>query len=84
MRDKKLEARLEVRLDPDQLDKLKKEAAEKNISVGSLVREAIDLRYTISREDKLRAVQQLADLDAPVTKWEVIKKEIAAEYKKEQ
>lgn len=72
----KLDARLEIRLTPAQLQKLKSEAAAREISVGSLVRETLELRYVVSREDKLDAVKKLAGLEAPVRNWEELKAEI--------
>jgi len=64
------------------LKKLKDEAAAKNTSVGDLVREAIDQRYKVSRHDKLRAVEQMANINAPVTNWQQMKKEIESGYLK--
>ena len=72
----KLEARLEIRLAPEQLKNLKEEAASRNASVGSLVREAIDLRYEVTENQKLNAVKKLAELDAPVSNWDKMKSEI--------
>lgn len=77
MTENKLDARLEIRLTPEQLQKLKSEASARNISVGNLVRETLELRYTVSREDKLAAVKKLAGLKTPVKNWEDLKKEIA-------
>lgn len=74
--DDKLTARLEVRLYPEQLEQLKDEAKQKNTSVGNLVREAIDQRYQVSKEEKMQAVNQLAKVNAPVADWEQMKKEI--------
>ncbi len=82
MQYKKLDARLEIRLHPEQLQKLKEEAAEKKTSVGNLVREAIDQHYVMSTEKKLRAIEQLTQINAPVTNWEQMKKEIEAGYLK--
>jgi predicted small secreted protein len=82
MRDKKLDARLEIRLYPEQLKKLKDEATAKNTSVGDLVREAIDKRYNVSTDDKLKAVKQMANINAPITNWEQMKKEIESGYRK--
>lgn len=76
MVEKKLNARLEVRLRAEQLEKLQKEAQEKNISLGSLVREAIDFRYQATMANKLRAVEELAKMSAPVSSWEQMKREI--------
>jgi len=81
MEDQKLKARLEIRLQPEQLRKLKEEAAKKNSSVGSIVREAIDNHYKVSTKDKLAAVKKLSGLHAPVKDWEDMKKEIEAGYK---
>lgn len=84
MRGKKLEARLEIRLDPQQLQNLKDEAAAKGTSVADLVREAISQRYAVSREEKLKAVQQMANINAPVADWNQIKKEIETGYLKDE
>ncbi len=77
MAEDKLDARLEIRLTPAQLQKLKDEAKAREISVGSLVRETLELRYAVSREDKLAAVKKLAGLETPVRNWEELKDEIA-------
>ncbi len=76
MAEDKLEARLEIRLTPEQLQKLKDEASARDMSVGSLVRETLEMRYAVSREDKLAAVKKLGDLKAPVKNWEELKEEI--------
>lgn len=82
MEETKLNARLEVRLYPEQLKQLKDEAKQKNTSVGNLVREAIDQRYQVSKVEKMDAVNQLAKINAPVADWEQMKKEILARESK--
>ena len=72
----KLDKRLEIRLYPEQLQKLKEEAEAKNTSVGELVREAIEHRYEVSVKDKLEALQMMSSINAPVSAWEEMKKEI--------
>lgn len=81
MPENRLEARLEIRLLPEKLQMLKDEAARKKTSVGGIVREAIDSYCAVSPEEKLAAVRKLAGLKAPVTDWDKMKQEIAAEYK---
>ncbi len=81
MSEKRLDARLEIRLLPEKLQMLKDEAARKNTSVGSIVREAIDSYCAVSAEEKLAAVRKLSELKAPVNAWDKMKKEIEAEYK---
>ena len=76
MTEDKLDARLEIRLTPEQLQKLKDEASARDISVGSLVRETLEMRYAVSQKDKLAAVKKLGELKTPVKNWEEIKKEI--------
>ncbi len=76
MKNKKLEERLEIRLYPGQLKKLKEEASEKKTSVANIVREAIEQRYEVSPEDKQEALKNIAKINAPVSEWEQIKKEI--------
>ncbi len=72
----KLEARLEIRLASEQLKKLKEEAKARDTSVGSLVREAIDLRYDVTVDQKLEAIKKLAAMEAPVSSWDEMKNEI--------
>lgn len=79
---KKLDARLEIRLYPEQLERLKEEAAKYNTSVGNIVREAIEQRYQVTAAEKLKAVQQLSGINAPVSDWEQMKKEIEAGMEK--
>ncbi len=81
--EKKLDARLEIRLYPEQLHKLRKEAKNKRTSIGNIVREAIDQRYQVSSEDKLKAVRKLAGINAPVSDWEQMKQEIETGTEKE-
>ncbi len=76
MAEEKLEARLEIRLTPEQLQKLKGEASARDISVGSLVRETLEMRFAISQEDKLEAVKKLGNIETTVKNWEEMKKEI--------
>ncbi len=81
MTENRLDARLEIRLHPEKLQMLKDEAVKKNTSVGGIVREAIDSYCAVSAEEKLAAVRKLAELKAPVTDWDKMKKEIEEEYK---
>ncbi len=81
MPEKRLESRLEIRLQPEKLQMLKDEAARKNTSVGGIVREAIESYCAVSAEEKLEAVRKLAELKAPAANWDDMKREIEAEYK---
>ncbi len=81
MSENRLDARLEIRLLPEKLQILKDEAARRNISVGGIVREAIDSYCAVSAEEKLAAVRKLAELKAPVAAWDEMKKEIEEGYK---
>lgn len=74
----KYSERLEIRLEPRQLQRLKKEAEEKKLTVGELVREAIDQKYSVTRDEKVEAAQKLCDLRLPVKEWSEMKKEIEA------
>ena len=69
-------ARVPVLLTPEQRSRLERLADERGISVGALVREAIDA-YTVPRTgDRLRAMEELFGLEAPVADWETMKSEI--------
>ncbi len=78
MKKAKLSERLEIRLEPGQLEKLKKEARDKNASVGEIVREAITQKYDTAAAGKIAAAQDLEMIGAPVKEWEEMKKEIEA------
>ena len=71
-----LSERTQVLLSPAQRRRLERLAEERQISMGALIREAID-SYTVpagrSRRD---AAELLYSLDAPVGDWEVMKEEI--------
>ncbi len=73
---KKFTERLEIKIDPEQLGKLKKESKERKISVGEIVREAIANKYSIPKEDKVAEAKKMFQLNAPIKEWEEMKKEI--------
>ena len=73
---KKYTERLEIRIDPLQLEKLKEESKKRKISVGEIVREAITKKYSVSREEKIEEAKKMFQLNSPVTEWEEMKKEI--------
>lgn len=55
-----LKHRLQILVDPDQRRQLEAEARRRGISVGAVVREAIDARLGgTSREDKQRAIAEM-------------------------
>jgi hypothetical protein len=74
----KLSERLEIRLEPEQLEKLKKDARDRNVSVGEIVREAITQKYDTATAGKIAAAKDLAMIGAPVKEWQEMKKEIEA------
>ena len=52
--------------DKDVYEKLKDKAKRDNVSVGGLVREAVAKYYGMkTKEDKLKALKKLKDLDLP-------------------
>ena len=78
---KKYTERLEIRIDPLQLEKLKEESRERKMSVGEIVREAITNKYSVSREEKIDEAKKMFQLNAPVKEWEEMKKEIEEGFK---
>ena len=71
-----LEARTQILLSREQRERLERLAAERGVSVGALIREAID-RYLPARsrspEEALAAIRRLS---LPVDDWEGIEAEI--------
>ena len=73
-----LSERLEVRLAPETVHLLRREAKRRGISVAKLVREAIDLLLREDREARLRAAEALFHVEAPAGEWPQMKQEIEA------
>lgn len=71
-----LTERLEIRLDRERMQRLRKESRQRGVSIAEIVREAIDARYQATREDKLRAAQELFQVEAPVGDWEDMERQI--------
>ena len=71
-----LTERVEVRLSPEKVRLLREEARERNIPVSQLVRNAIDIMFKEQRQSKLDAAEALFRVEAPVSDWPVMKKEI--------
>ncbi len=72
--------RLEVRLSPVHYEILHKEATQRGVSMGRLVREAVEEKYGNLRTQRIEAVRKLALLNAPVADWEQMKREIEQGY----
>lgn len=71
-----LSERTQVLLSPAQRQKLERAAEERNVSVGALIREAIDAYLHPTTRSRPEALADLAALDAPVAAWEAMKTEI--------
>lgn len=69
----KYRERLEVRLTAYEYQYLKEYAAARGISMGQLVREALDRQYGMTQDrrdlEKQRALEKLFAVDAPVDDW---------------
>jgi hypothetical protein len=60
-----LKERLQILVTAEQRRMLEEEAAAREMSVGALVRAAIDERYGgVSREDRIRAVEEIGRMRA--------------------
>ena len=68
--------RTQVLLTPEQRGRVERAAAAHGVSVGALIREAIDA-YTVSPgRTRADALKSLVELEAPVDDWEAMKAEI--------
>ncbi len=72
--------RLEVRISPVHYNLLQTEAKRRGVSMGGLVREAVEEKYGDIQTQRMEAFQQLITLDLPVDDWEQMKREIEAGY----
>lgn len=72
--------RLEIRLTQEEYERLKECADTRGVSMGQLVREAIDREYGAGRDEreheKQRALDALFAIEAPVDDWPQMKAEI--------
>ena len=71
-----LTKRIQVLLSSDQHKRLETIAKARGTSIGALIREAVEKSYLQSdKEERLKAVQALANLRLPVSDWEQMERE---------
>lgn len=68
--------RTQVLLTPAQRRRLEQLSIEREVSVGSLIREAIDSYTSVRSRPARQALADLLELGAPVDDWSVMKDEI--------
>ncbi len=72
--------RLEVRLRPDTYRFLREQAYVRGVSMGQLVREALERQYgtedRVVDPEKQRAMERLFQVEAPVADWPEMEREI--------
>lgn len=72
-----LSDRLEIRLPPPTMARLRQEARRRGISIGALVREALDRLLETEREARLETAEALFRVGAPVDDWPVMKRTLS-------
>ncbi len=71
-----LTRRVQVMLSPQQYERLETLARARGVSVGALIRQAIQEAFLQPDEaERMRAVQDLAALRLPVAGWEQMERE---------
>jgi hypothetical protein len=68
--------RLAVAIPPVTAERLRQEAQRRRVSIDELVCEAVDLLLASDREARLQAARALCRVEAPVTDWPQMKREI--------
>jgi plasmid stability protein len=72
-----LTRRTQLLLDDDLHRRLRETAAQRGISLGALIREAIDEKLSRVHEDRAKAIDELLAADPmPVEDWPVMKREL--------
>ena len=71
-----LSERTQVLLTQEQRARLERIAADRRMSLGAVIREAIDAYAVPRRKSRREAFERLTALDAPVADWETMKAEI--------
>ena len=70
------EARTQVLLTREQRERLDRQAAERGVSVGALIREAIDRQLPARTRTRREALAAIEELRLPVGDWSEIEAEI--------
>ncbi len=73
---------MEIRVKPQQLEKLKADARRRKIPIGEIIREVIDQKYAVTREEKIKEAQKMFKLELPIKNWDEMKREIEEGYRK--
>jgi hypothetical protein len=68
--------RTQVLLTKEQRSRLERIAADRRVSVGAVIREAIDAYAAPRRKSRREAFERLTAIGAPVAGWETMKAEI--------
>lgn len=71
-----LSERISVLIPRKQRARLERIASERGMSLGAVIREAIDTYAAPRRKSRREAVEPLAAIGAPVADWEQMKAEI--------
>lgn len=73
--------RTQILLDEERHERLRQRAEERGISMGEMIREAIDRILSEDAERRFRAGQAILDAEPiPVDDWPVMEKEILERY----
>ena len=68
--------RTQVLLSPQQVEKLKRIAARDGLSVGAVIRDAVDSYVDPGLDSRRRAADRILSMNLPVDDWEVMKEQI--------
>lgn len=76
-----LSERLQILVSPEQRRRLEDEAVRRGTSVAGVVREAVDAQLdTVSREDRIRAVEEIAAMRAEYLPPDELSRVIEEQY----
>jgi len=75
-----LSERLEIRVERQTARQLREEARQRGVSVGQVVREAITRWIGDDTSARMRAVDALCQIEAPVADWADMEQEIVAAH----
>jgi plasmid stability protein len=72
-----LTRRTQLLLDDELHRRLRETAAERGISMGALIREAIDEKLSSAQDARAQAIQELLDTEPmPVEDWPIMKRQM--------
>lgn len=68
--------RAQILMEPEEYRRLEEIARSRKVSVGKLIRQAVQSAYPVAREDRRSIVEDICSMSVPLPDWETMEEEI--------